>query len=293
MTKLSLFACLLFLITSCTSIYNYQVYKTESSNLKLNKDLLVFEDSVCKVSYNLWSENGNATFLFYNKTDQIITIDLTECFFVMNGISYDYFQDRTYTYSAGSSNTLNSGIGSINSTEESTSAKSSITSPTFLGNISTTSKGKVSTHTYSTARLSGASTTNSRGYSISYSEQNTIKIPGKTSKIISEFSVVSSRFKHCDLLKNPSGKSKIDSLKFTSETSPFVFLNNISYHIDTITNSKKIVQNNFYVSTILNMGEDQFYYMDYEEGCGRRASIKSQFFKYNSPRNFYLSYPIN
>jgi hypothetical protein len=88
MYKLTLFLGVFLLITSCSSINNFQLYKTEASNLKVDNGLLVFEDSVCSISYNLWSENGNPTFLFYNKSDYLISIDLTECFFVLNGISY-------------------------------------------------------------------------------------------------------------------------------------------------------------------------------------------------------------
>ena len=293
MRKIALYTSFFLLLTSCTSVYNYQVYRTEGPNLNLNNNLLVFEDSVCSISYNLWSENGNPTFLFYNKTDQLISIDLTECFFVMNGISYDYFQNRTYTYSSETASSSSIGLSTTKSKSATNATILATSASSNSEKIVTNSNGNATTNSNSTSQLSGASTTNSRGYSVSYSEQNLIKIPSKTGKIISEFSIVSSRFKHCELQKNPKNNVQIDSLQFTLDNSPFVFSNNITYQIETLSNSKKTVQNSFYVSSILNMLEEQFYYMDYEYGCAGKSTFKSRFLKYNSPKNFYLTYPID
>jgi hypothetical protein len=293
MCKITFFIGVLLMMTSCSSIYNYQVYQTEGPNLKIKNDLLVFEDSVCSISYNLWSENGNPTFLFFNKTDQLISIDLTECFFVMNGISFDYFQNRTYTYSSETASTSGRGISTATTNSVATATNSATSTSSYFGKMLINSNGNASIHSNSTTQFSGASTTNSRGYSVSYSEQNLIKIPSKTGKIISEFSIVSSRFKHCELQKNPKNNVQIDSLQFTLDNSPIVFSNNITYQIETLSNSKKTVQNSFYVSSILNMVEEQFYYMDYEHGCSGKSTFKSRFLKYNSPKNFYLTYPID
>ena len=60
--------------------------------------------------------------------------------------------------------------------------------------------------------------------------------------------------------------------------------------IDALLNSKKTVQNSFYVSTILNMHEEQFYYAAYAETFGKKDDFKSLFYKYKSPSNFYLPY---
>lgn len=293
MTKLPLLAAVFALITSCTTVYNYQVYKTESPGLVLTKDLLVFEDSVCAITYDLWAKEGDPSFLFYNKTNQLITIDLTECFFVMNGISYDYYQNRTFMHSTVTAATKSSSTGVTSSESTMTSNASNITDPSYFGKILSTIQGKASTHSISTSRISGTSITNSRGYSVSYTEQNMLKVPAKTGKVISEFSIVNMRHKDCNLQKDPSNKEKIDSVQYTKETSPFVFSNSITYHLDDMDKTKKTVQNNFYVSSIINMKENQFYYMDYAEGCGRKSMTKTRFYRYSSPKNFYLSYPIN
>ena len=286
MYKLTLFLGLFLLITSCAPINNFQLYKTEAPDLKVDKGLLVFEDSVCSISYDLWSKNGNPTFLFYNKSDHLISIDLTECFFVLNGISYDYFQNRTYTYSSGISRTAGNIVASENTNSTTTSTNSATS---YFSQISTNSKGKSTTQSLSSTQSSMSNTTNSVGYSVSMAEQNVIKIPSKSGKIISEFSIVSDRFRHQDLLKYTAFK-EIDSIQFTNETSPFVFLNTITYQIDALLNSKKTVQNSFYVSTILNMRDEEFYYIDYAETFGKKDVFQSLFFKYKSPSNFYLTY---
>ena len=289
MYKLSLFLVVFLLITSCTTTSYFQVYKTEAPNLKLNKNLMVFEDSACTIAYDFWSENGQPTFLFYNKTNQIISIDLSECFFVINGLSYDYFQNRTYTYSSGTSRTSGNVVASENtkSTTSSTNATTSV--PSYYQKLQTNSNGKASTQSFSSTQSTITGNTNSVGYSVSYAEKNIIKIPSKSGKIISEFSIVNDRYKHQDLQKYPK-VSEVDSMQFTIETSPYVFVNNITYQFDAILNSKKTVQNNFYVSTILNMYETQFYYMDYEESFGKRAAYKTRFLKYKSPANFFITY---
>ena len=289
MFKLILFLGVFLLITSCASINNFQLYKTEAPNLKVVNGLLVFEDSVCSISYDLWSENGNPTFLFYNKSDNLISIDLTECFFVLNGISYDYFQNRTYTYSSGASRTAGNLVSSENTNSTTTSTNSANSATSYFSKISTNSQGKSTTQSLSSTQSTMSNTTNSVGYSVSIAEQNAIKIPSKSGKIISEFSIISDRFRHQDLFKY-TALGEIDSVQFTNETSPFVFLNTITYQYDPMLNSKKTVQNSFYVSTILNMHEEQFYYEDYAETFGKKDDFKSLFYKYKSPSNFYLPY---
>lgn len=82
------------LLASCTTTY-YQVYKTEPVNGKLTNDKIVFEDNNCIVAYHLWADGGNIGFAIYNKTEDDLVVDLTRTFFVLNGVAYEYFQNRT------------------------------------------------------------------------------------------------------------------------------------------------------------------------------------------------------
>ncbi len=97
-TKKILFPALIaMMLTSCVSTY-FQVYKTvPSDKLVVKNNLLVYEDENCKVSYNLWSEGGNIGFQFFNKTDKNIYLNLEESFFILNGVSKNYYRNRVFT----------------------------------------------------------------------------------------------------------------------------------------------------------------------------------------------------
>lgn len=85
------------ILSSCVSNSYYQVYKVSPIGKTMKSDSsLVYEDNNCKISYNLWKDGGDMSFYFHNKTEDNIYLDLGESFFVLNGISYDYFKDRTF-----------------------------------------------------------------------------------------------------------------------------------------------------------------------------------------------------
>ena len=91
---------LAILTSSCVSnSYYYQVYKVSSEDKRISQDnskYIVYEDDNCKLLYNLWGNGGNVGFMFYNKTNDIIFIDLSESFFVKNRSAYDYYRNRVY-----------------------------------------------------------------------------------------------------------------------------------------------------------------------------------------------------
>lgn len=91
------------LLASCVTNSFYQVYKATPSDTTLLKDnLLVYEDQNCEVFYNLWDEGGNIGFRFYNKSNENIYLNLEESFYVLNGMAYNYYKNRTYTNSTSS-----------------------------------------------------------------------------------------------------------------------------------------------------------------------------------------------
>lgn len=91
---------LILSLSSCVPLKFYQVYKVfPDSDIELKSNFLVYEDGNCKVSYNLWSKNGNIGFNYYNKTDNDIYLNLDKSFFIINGLSYQYYQNRTFTSS--------------------------------------------------------------------------------------------------------------------------------------------------------------------------------------------------
>lgn len=80
----------IFALSSCSKEF-YQVLTAESKSVETQQTGMVYEDENCKITYNLWAPHGNAGFIFYNKTDKNIIVDLKECFFVFNGYANDYY----------------------------------------------------------------------------------------------------------------------------------------------------------------------------------------------------------
>jgi len=286
-------------LASCATLDYYQVYKADIGNLQKEKDALVFEDDNCKIVYNLWSENGNIGFILYNKTDKMISINKNDCFFILNGVSYDYYQDRTFTKSSGFGISSSKGVSITQSSGTSTSgsvhyakSETNLFNAAYSGIIPTETKGISSSYSnnvfYSETGFSSQSTTVSKGYSVSYKEPMIIHIPPKTAKIISEFQIVSNRYKQCDFAKHPA--NGLSSISFTRGNSPFTFSNRISYCIESSCTSPIIVENNFYVSEISNMAYDEFFTKDYEYSCGNKSDWKVLFRKHASPDKFYLIY---
>jgi hypothetical protein len=241
------------LLTSCAvSTEYYQVYKANIDNGIVDKNEIVFEDNNCKVYYNLWNEGGDVGFSIYNKTENDLTIYLTKTFFVLNGVAFEYFQNRTFSKSSNTGTTI-----------------TSYNYPNYWNN----NLGKVS----------GSSST---GFSTTYTEKPELTIPPKTLIRISEYNVTNERFANCDLSRFPNRKN-IKSLKYIKENSPFVFYNRITYATKSDTLR---LENKFYVSEITNYpANDMYGYID-TSACGRKLDFPIEVFKIVTPDKFYIKY---
>lgn len=269
-TKKILFPALIaMMLTSCVSTSYFQVYKTLPSDKLVVKDnLLVYEDENCKVSYNLWGEGGNIGFQFFNKTDKNIYLNLEESFFVLNGVSYNYYRNRVFT----------SAISSRATTSRGATATKSVTGLNYLDLIQT---NKISST--NTVGLMASS-----GLSVSYNEEKIVCIPSKTSKIISEYNINKSLFRDCDLFKYPT-KKQIKSKTFSKEQSPLVFSNRIAYSIGQ-TDSLIKFENEFYVTEISNYPESEMFESKYAKYCGQKSMTMTKYFKTVSADRFYIKY---
>ncbi len=293
MSKITVIFFLLIIVSSCAPpLYNYQLFVSESPDMVEKNNVLIFEDSNCTISYDLWSENGNPSFLFYNKTNQEISIDLSECFFIVNGISYDYFQNRTYSYSSSSTISNSNGYSNTSTNSGIKSTSSSTIRPEIYNYQKVNSNSTSFSQSNSVSRINTETTANSRGYTITYNEQKIINIPSNSGKVISEFNIVPKRYINCDLLRIPESKNGIDSLVFSKDNSPYAFRNSITYKTE---NEEKItVVNNFFVNKIMNINNSKFFYYDYKIGCdGQKPLYKTKFVKYYSPKNFFIRYSID
>lgn len=129
---------------------------------------------------------------------------------------------------------------------------------------------------------------NSAGYSVSYSEEKIICIPSNSSKIISEYDIVQSRFIDCDLIDFPT-KSQINSKSFSKDTSPIVFSNRIAYNLEQ-SDSLIRFENEFYISEITNYPSSEIIDSRYDENCGRPNLYLTKYMKGVSATKFYFKY---
>ena len=279
----------LLLLTSCAPITFYQLIETEGIGLKNETDNLVFENDEIKVFYNLWSENGNPGFVFYNKTDSDIIINKRECYFIINGISYDYFQNRSYTFSnsvesistnsTNSFNIKNSQNGSISLKDNNVGYNSSRTN----GNYSSSSK--IVGNSASNSQSLG----HSKGTAVTYNEDSIVKVPSKTSKVIVEFNVTQNYIQNCEIDLTPNS-SKIKRATFTKENSPLVFSNRISYQLLNQENSKKEIENQFFVNRLSNYGPQYFFSLESPANCGVKTLQQQKVFRYAKPNSFFIEF---
>jgi hypothetical protein len=241
---------LTILLASCAETNYYQVYQAKPEGGTLTNNSIVFEDKNCKVFYNLWNEGGDIGFNIYNKTESDLVINLTKTFFVINGFAFEYFQNRTYSNSSTSGST----VGFYN----------------YSNNVNTT-------------KVEG---TGSLSHSITYIEKPIITVPPKTSINISEYHVTNLRYRNCDLLLYPSN-SKIKTLKFDGNNSPFIFYNLITYKVaeDSVR-----FENKFHIEEITNYPSSKMFQSIDTSYCGDRLDYPVQVFKNSAPNRFFIKY---
>lgn len=257
MKKLLAAALLTFMLFSCTTQYYYQIYKaTPLDNIVQKDNNIKYEDDNCIVSYNLWAEGGDMGFGFYNKTDQNIYLNLQESFFVLNGLSYDYFKDRVFTTTRG--------------TELASSGGASYAGMNYMNLFQANKVSLVDR------------------YTISYNEEKVVCIPPKTSKIISEYNVNLMLYRDCDLFKFPS-RRQINTKKFDETSSPFIFSNLIAYSLGTSNNLIRL-KNEFFISEITNYPSKEIVKSKGVEFCGDKSEQRSQYLNPEAPNKFYIKY---
>ena len=256
-------------LTSCKTNSFLQVYKvTPDDKITLKENQLVYEDENCKVSYNLWNLGGNIGFVFHNKTDKNIYLNMEESFFILNGIASNYYQNREF------SNTTSSGTSVLHGAN----ATRSVTGANYLDLILT--------NRFSVSGSVGV--INSDGHTVSYAEEKIVCIPGMTSKVITEFSINESLFRDCALLKYPQ-KKQIKTMSFTKSDSPLVFSNRIVYAVGQSGNPVKF-ENEFFATQITNYPESEITETKSDEFCGQKGMGQIKSFKNVSPDKFYIKY---
>lgn len=266
--KLLYILTLVFVLTSCSSTY-YQVYKAEAGeNIKNTSNGLIYEDDNCRISYDLWNDGGSADFMIENKTEEDLHLHLEESYFILNGIAYDYFQDRVFMSSKGTA------ASRVNRS----SNKTSLSGMNIFNIWQTDSK---TLENESAVAISS-------GAGVSYREKEVVTIPAGTAKIFNEFQINNQLFRDCDLYKYPN-KRQINTKSYSEANSPFVFGNLLAYSVGEEEILRQI-ENQFYVSAITNYPEKEFVNTEKEEFCGDKGHNEIKHFKESSPDSFYIQY---
>jgi hypothetical protein len=291
MKKYLLLVGITMIIVSCAPVSYFQVYKTTSENVKNANDTLFFQDENCKIYYNLWTNYGNIGFIFYNKSDKNLYINLEECFFIMNGSSFDYFQNRIYTHSSQTGVTKSSGSSEQQSSKNIiTEGQGSATTGLNFSNLIQTNYYTLSSSgatQYSKSVSNAYSVSVLKGTSIAYNEKKIICIPPQSYKLVKEFNIKTGLYRNCDLLTYPKNSQ---SLTFSKQNTPLILSNIITYSKNSDCLSPIKVINEFWVDEITNMSNKNFYYSVQEVICGKKSENKVQYYKVYSPDKFFIEY---
>lgn len=268
---------LIVFLAGCSyeSIY-YQLYKTQPT-LKtevenFNFEELVYADDFCEIRYNFWSEGGDAGFVFTNVTDSILCLQLDRSYFVLNGVAYDYYLNRTFS----SSKSVGLGVyGSYGASKGITG----ITNSGYLGHLGV-------------SRNVAAGSIVNTSESETIVEQAEVCVPAKTSKIIKQYSVYERPLRYCNLTKFPS-KNESDKVSFGEEDSPIRFGNVVTYCVDGDSEVRTIAHD-FYVSEMANYPESGFVKEKQVVNCDpsdkKRSSYKIEYTPFYSSTSFYNRY---
>ena len=265
---------LAILTSSCVSnSYYYQVYKVSSEDKRISQDnskYIVYEDDNCKLLYNLWGNGGNVGFTFYNKTNDIIFIDLSESFFVKNRSAYDYYRNRTFS--------------------ESEYAERMTTGSSQIANAAIATSQYLLTGNASSNKLT-VRNTNAKSESVSYHEKPIICVPPMTHKTIHEYTFMPPLYGDCDFIKKSNVPKEGRHKSFAKESSPYVFANVISYKVGNKEAKAIRINNEFYVSGITVYKESSVIESFYEKNCDGMVRWR-RMFKSNIPAadRFYINF---
>lgn len=203
-----------------------------------------------------------------NKTENDLFLILSQTFFIKNGTAFDYFKNREYS----STET----VGAISSFAVSGTAYG-------LTNIWGLWYNASKTATVGTAKNKGYSST------VTTREVPVVCIPAHSSKFIKEYSISDRLIKNCNK-KQAYPKRKSMPVTFTKEDTPLSFKNRISYSLYANGDNLKQIDNEFWVSEIINYTEKEALEKKEYKECEGDYAETIYVFKMASPQKFYNSF---
>ena len=231
--------------------------------------MLLSENEDCRVTYNLWSENGDVSFLFFNKTDSNLYVVMPKSFFILNGIANDYYTQSIYGMSVTNaiSATASTGVGIQGYLTNGT-----LWYPSYLSRQYQYSYGVSSTRSVSTPEMA------------------MVCVPSHSSRYIKGFNISDYVYKDCER-KDENYPSKSSSLlRYSQENSPLTFRNLIAYSFFDDASSVKYLNHAFYISSLQNYSEKAILTRETSRECETQIQVRKKVFKTFAPNKFYNTY---
>ena len=250
------FSVLSILFTGCKSYI--QVFETETTNAEKEGEFYVYETDTVKITYTFWSKKGIVSFAVLNKLDMPIYIDWKKSSYIDNSNKLNYWVDEEISKSAGYyGGYFYSGP---------------LVKPGFSisEGIGVTNVTKVKT------------------------ERITF-IPPKANYYRSQFHLLpipyyqfdlNSEYTDTNMPYNPRKKTRVYHKRFTKENSPLVFRNFLAFSLTEDFENEFYIDNEFYLSKMLEMDYEHFKYQEKDER-GNYRDIKP----YKKQTSFYLYVP--
>ncbi len=287
--KKVLFFIAMLALTSCATAYQ-QIASISSSQMALSDEGdFRYNDGVITVSYNFWAQNGQVSFIINNDSDKDVYVDLGRSFLVVNGMTFDYFQNRTY-----SSNTSNTVSSSSSYGVSNTASIASSLAVAFASAYGGSASGMGMsfddgfTQTRSASRRASHSSTVVRG--LEFTEKEGVWIPAHSSRHFCEFSLMDVPYRRCGLARNPSKREEA-VLSFSEYDSPYVFNNMLMLVID---GEERRLSNSFYVGGLQNILWKESHDEVPVVNCdGSKTGSRVWVSKYQSANKFYINYEMN
>ena len=253
-------------LVSCSPKIGYQVYEVRSHDLTQEKNAMVFENGDCKVSYNLWGNGGSMAFIFENKTDRDIFIDMTQSFFIKNGAAFDYYADRTYvtrSYAGLSAGYSVSGYARLYD---------------YFSGV------------YRVPAVLSLKESAGLSRAVTVREPEYVCVPAKSHKIISVYEIDPSRIVTCEKPKDYP-KTKAVVATYSEDNTPLRLNNRIAYSFEEDNKSLKHIDNTFWVSSVQNYRDKAILEKrKVNVGCYADVKKKIRYFKVKGPNLFYITY---
>lgn len=96
---------------SCATYKSFQVMETESTDATFKDGKYLSENNDIELSYDFWNNAPNMYFSIFNKTDKPLYVDFDRSHLILNGQSFDYYQDLEEVSSISTSKKVSNYYG--------------------------------------------------------------------------------------------------------------------------------------------------------------------------------------